>query len=143
VDVDAPPEAAAGASRVSEGSDLALITWGRLRHQVVRAAELLAEDGIRASVTDLRWLSPLDATAIAEVVSEAGRVLVVHEANVTGGFGAEVVARISSDLFDTLDAPPKRLGVPDVRMPAAPTLQAALIPSAESIAAAARELVSV
>ena len=143
VDLDAPVESASGASKVREGSDLALITWGRIRHDVLRAADELAAEGIEASVTDLRWISPLDEVAIAEVVSESGRVLVVHEANTTGGFGAEVVARISSDLFDLLDAPPRRLGTPDVRMPAAPVLQAALIPSVDAIVAAARELVSV
>ena len=142
VDLDAPVELAAGASKVRDGSDLALLTWGRMRHDVLRAAEALAAEGIEASITDLRWVSPLDAAAIAEAVSRPGRVLVVHEANTTGGVGAEVVARISNDLFDLLDAPPARLGTPDVRMPAAPVLQAALIPDVASIVAAARDLVN-
>jgi 2-oxoisovalerate dehydrogenase E1 component len=142
VDLDAPVELAAGASKVRDGSDLALLTWGRMRHDVLRAAEALAAEGIEASITDLRWVSPLDAAAIAEAVSGPGRVLVVHEANTTGGVGAEVVARISNDLFDLLDAPPTRLGTPDVRMPAAPVLQAALIPDVAAIVAAARDLVS-
>ena len=70
-----------------------------------------------------------------------GRVLIVHEANLTGGFGAEVAARIGERLFSLLKAPIRRLATPDVRIPSAPALQAALIPGASAIVEAARELV--
>ena len=90
---------------------------------------------------DLRWLAPLDDAAIAAAVERTGRVLVAHEANVTGGFGAEVAARIGERCSTALDAPVRRLGAPDTRIPPAPGLQAALLPSAEAIARAATELV--
>ena len=95
-----------------------------------------------ATILDLRWLSPLDDQATAEaVVSSGGRALVVHEANVTGGFGAEIAARIGEHLFEELDAPVMRLGTADVRIPSAPVLQEAVIPQVASIVAAARRLV--
>jgi pyruvate/2-oxoglutarate/acetoin dehydrogenase E1 component len=68
-------------------------------------------------------------------------VLIVHEANVTGGFGAEVAARIGERLFAGLRAPIRRLATPDVRIPAAPVLRTALIPEASAIVDAARQLV--
>jgi pyruvate/2-oxoglutarate/acetoin dehydrogenase E1 component len=67
---------------------------------------------------------------------------VVHEANTTGGFGAEIVARIASDCFFDLDQPPRRIALPDVRVPAAPTLQAGLVPTAATISASSLELLS-
>ena len=106
------------------------------------AADVLAAEGIEATVLDLRWLSPLDDEAIAEaVVSGGGRVLVVHEANTTGGFGAEIAARIAQQLFEELDAPIMRLGANDVRIPSAPVLQEAVIPQVSSIVEAGRQLV--
>ncbi len=65
----------------------------------------------------------------------------MHEANITGGFGAELVAWACEHCFDELDAPPKRLGVPDTRIPAAPVLQEALLPSAATIASEARQII--
>jgi len=94
-------------------------------------------------VLDLRWLAPLDDAAIAAAVERTGRVLVAHEANVTGGFGAEIAARICERSFDALDAPVRRVGALDSRIPPAPGLRAALLPSADGIARAAAELVRV
>jgi pyruvate/2-oxoglutarate/acetoin dehydrogenase E1 component len=74
-------------------------------------------------------------------VRKTSRVVVAHEANETGGFGGEIVSRIVERSFSDLDAPPTRVGSPDVRFPASPVLQDALLPSADSIAAAALELV--
>jgi 2-oxoisovalerate dehydrogenase E1 component len=130
-----------GARHYGDGSDVAIISWGRMVHAAREAADALAADGVRAGVLDLRWLSPLHEEAIAAVVKECGRVLVVHEANLTGGFGAEVAARIGEKYFDLLDAPVRRLGAPDVRFPAAPVLQDALLPNARTITAAALDLV--
>jgi 2-oxoisovalerate dehydrogenase E1 component len=135
-------EPAAGARLRRGGEDVAIVTWGTSVPRALAAADALAADGVDVTVLDLRWLNPLDDDAIAAVVERArGRVLVVHEANVTGGFGAEVAARISERHFDDLDGPVRRLGAPDVRMPASPVLQGALVPSAEAIAAVARTLV--
>jgi 2-oxoisovalerate dehydrogenase E1 component len=138
-----PIEPVGGATIRQRGADLAIITWGTMTTKAEEAAELLAMEGIAASVLDLRWLSPLDEQAITEtVVSAGGRVLVVHEANKTGGFGAEVAARIAERLFGELDAPIVRLGAEDVRIPSAPALQAAVIPQVGSIVEAARQLAS-
>lgn len=136
----APP--IGGAAFRRRGGALAIISWGPMALVAERAAESLAAEQIEASVLDLRWLAPLDDEAIAEAVDSAGgRVLVVHEANATGGFGAEVAARIGERLFPSLTAPVQRLATPDARIPAAPILQAELIPNRESIVAAARGLV--
>jgi 2-oxoisovalerate dehydrogenase E1 component len=137
-----PVEPIGGARFRRRGDDLAIITWGTAAAKAEEAAALLADEGVAATVLDLRWLSPLDDQAIAEaVVSSGGRALVVHEANVTGGFGAEIAARIGEHLFEELDAPVMRLGTPDVRIPSAPVLQEAVIPQVASIVAAARRLV--
>ena len=106
------------------------------------AAEQLAAEGIDAAVLDLRWLTPLDDRELYELAKELRRVLVVHEANLTGGFGAEVAARVAENAFGELVAPVMRLATPDVRMPAAPALQAALLPSRRTIADAVGKLVA-
>jgi 2-oxoisovalerate dehydrogenase E1 component len=136
-----PIEPAFGARRYGTGSDLAIITWGTMLHTALEAADTLSAEGIDTSVLDLRWLNPIDDEAISQIVTETqGRVMVVHEANTTGGFGAEIAARISERHFADLAVPVIRLGAPDTRIPAAPSLQKALIPSAGSIADTARVL---
>ncbi|MDW5594098.1 thiamine pyrophosphate-dependent enzyme [Conexibacter stalactiti] len=138
---DAPVEAAAGARLRRDGADLAIVTWGTMVAPALEAAEQLAAQGLSAAVLDLRWLAPLDMEAIAAVVAAtSGRVLVLHEANVTGGFGAEVAARIHEAHFDLLDAPVARLGAPDTRIPSAPALQRALIPDVDAIVRRCNEL---
>jgi len=136
-------EGVGGARTRRDGGDVAIVSWGRTALLAEQAAEGLAADGIAATVLDLRWLSPLDDDAIARAVRRTGRVVVAHEANITGGFGAEVAARIGETQFDALDAPVMRVGTPDVRIPPAPGLQAALLPSVEGIAKAAAELARV
>lgn len=134
-------EAAAGARAHRDGRDLAIITWGSMLHEALAAADELAQSDIEASVLDLRWLRPLDEAAIAQVVRAAGgRVVVAHEANLTGGFGAEISAHITERHFDILSAPVARIGLNDVRMPSAPALQAAVLPRAADIVDAARKL---
>jgi 2-oxoisovalerate dehydrogenase E1 component len=142
VSLAGPAESIGGAPIRRRGSDLAIITWGAMGLKVEEAAERLAASGIAATVLDLRWLSPLDDEAIAEAVTEGGgRVLVVHEANMTGGFGAEVAARIGERFFEQLDSPVIRLGASNVRIPSAPVLQEAVIPQVDDIIEAARQLV--
>lgn len=141
VHLDAEAENIGGARFHRRGADLSIITWGAPLHRVLAAADVLATSGIEATVLDLRWLNPLDDAAIAEAVQTGGgRVLVVHEANSTGGFGAEIVARIQEQHFSDLSAPVQRLGTADSRMPAAASLQSALLPTEDSIAEAARGL---
>lgn len=125
-----------------EGSDCAIVTWGSMVGPSVDAAEALAAEGIEASVLDLRWLSPIDDAAIAAAVEAAGgRVLVVHEAVRTGGFGAEICMRIH-ERGGAVKPVIQRLATPDVRIPASPDLQAALLPNATSIADAVRNLLA-
>lgn len=141
VRLDGAVEPVGGARLRRTGDDLAIVTWGAMLHEALEAAELLAAEGVAASVLDLRWLRPLDVEAIERVVQAAsGRVLVVHEATRTGGFGAEVAAHVQEHCFDVLDGPVARLGGADVRMPSAPALQRALVPDAAAIAQRGREL---
>lgn len=143
VDVDAPTETTSGARLRRSGTDLVILTWGPMVHQAIDAAGALSEEGVEAAVLDLRWLSPLDREAIAALIEPSrGRVLIAHEANLTGGFGGELAAIIGETHFDLLDAPIRRVAAPDVRIPSAPALQASLVPDAQSIAEAARELIS-
>ena len=120
------------------GGDIAILTWGTMVPRAVEAAETLAAEGIEAGVLDLRWLSPIDDTAILDAVDAAGgRVLIVHEAVVTGGFAGEIAMRIRERRPQAaLDI--RRLATPDVRIPASPQLQAVLIPDAGAIADAVR-----
>jgi 2-oxoisovalerate dehydrogenase E1 component len=129
-----------GTARLARtGSDLAIITWGTSVPEVMEAADQAAAAGIEAAVLDLRWLSPLDETAILAVTARCGgRVLIVHEANRTGGVGGEIAARITEG---NRSAVVRRLGAPDIRMPASPVLQAALLPKAGAILSAIQALV--
>ena len=133
-------EPARGAVLRRPGTDLAIISWGTMVHAALAAATTLAASGHQVAVLDLRWLAPLDEDAIAAAVKTCGRVLVVHEANRTMGFGAEIAARIAERLSSHLKQPVRRLGCRDSRMPAAPILQAALLPNTDAIVAAAREM---
>ncbi|MEG4642905.1 thiamine pyrophosphate-dependent enzyme [Paracoccus sp. APAP_BH8] len=137
---DAAREIAAGAVLRRAGRSLTLLGWGAVMPSIEAAADALAEADIEVSVLDLRWLSPVDWDRLCATVSATGgRVVVVHEANLTGGFGAEIVAGLAERLgpgalfF-------RRVATPDVRMPASPILQAALLPDGAKILAAAKDL---
>lgn len=135
-----PVENIGGTRVVREGDDLTIVTWSRMVDEALSAADRLAERGASAEVLDLRWLSPLDFEPVLASVSKTGRLVVAHEANVTGGFGAEIAARVVAHGFDLLDAPIERVGAPNIRVPASPPLQQALMPNSESIVAAADRL---
>jgi pyruvate/2-oxoglutarate/acetoin dehydrogenase E1 component len=130
-----------GAARTRrEGSDVTIVTWGAMTHRVLEAAGALALDGIEAEVVETPWLNPFDIEAVVDSARRTGRLAVVHEANVTGGFGAEIVARVAGAGVPLL-APPIRIGTPDVRMPAAQVLAQALVPDAGRISGDVRALV--
>ncbi len=123
------------------GQDMTLLTYGMMLHEALKAAQTVAAEGIDIEVIDLRTLLPLDKETILASVRKTSKVLIVHEANKTGGLGAELAAIISEEAFEYLDAPLTRLTGPDVpAMPFAPTLENAFMPNATKIAAAAREL---
>lgn len=142
VRIDGPVEPARGGRVLRPGKDITILTWGAIGKRAMDAAAALQEqDGISAEVLDARWIAPFDWDLLNESVARTTRLLIVHEANVTGGFGAEVAAHVQQSRFGMLAAPVRRLGVPDVRMPAAPHLQDALIPDAGKIRAVALEMV--
>ncbi len=121
------------AAVIREGSDLTLVTWGAMRYVADQAADILAERGIHLEVIDARWLSPFDYPTVIASVSRTGRLAVLHEATRTNGFGAEVVATVQ-ERSPRLEQVPLRIATPDVRIPAAPSMMAAVRPSAESVA---------
>jgi 2-oxoisovalerate dehydrogenase E1 component len=122
------------------GKDVAIVTWGTMVRAALDAAENLDRQGIASSVLDLRWLSPLDTSALRDAVTQAGgRVVIAHEANLTGGFGAEIVARLHEMLAGS-NLRVRRVAAPDVRIPAAANLSAHLLPNAEKIVAAVQSL---
>lgn len=122
--------------------DVTVITYGAPVHGALGAAARLEEEGIGVSVVDLRTLVPLDEEALLEAVRSAGKVLIVHEATLTGGFGAELAARIAEKAFEYLDGPIRRLAFPDHPVPFHKALEAAALPDEGKIARAARELAS-
>ncbi len=125
-----------------EGSDLTLVGYGASTWTAVAAAEELAKEGVRAEVVDLRTLVPFDEETVLASVRRTGRVLVVHEAQQTGGFGGEVAARIADAAFAFLDAPVRRVAYPDRPVPYARSLEQELLPSAHRVLNAARELLA-
>lgn len=123
------------------GDDLAVITYGPTVPMALEAAEIMArEDGVEAGVIDLRSLAPLDTELILSAVRAAGRVLIVHEDNLTGGIGGEIAALIAERAFERLDAPVRRLAALDTPVPFAPTLEEYVLPDTPKILAALREL---
>jgi pyruvate dehydrogenase E1 component beta subunit len=124
-----------------EGRDLTVIAYSIMLPRALEAAEQLALEGLEIEVIDLRSLKPLDEESIIQSVAKTGRVLIVHEAPRTGGFGGEVAAVIAdSDAFDYLDAPIRRLAGRDIPIPYNRTLERAAVPQVEDIVAAARAL---
>jgi len=137
-----PIEPVGGARVVRMGTSLTIVALGPMVRVALDAATTLATEGIDAEVIDPRWLAPFDTATVVASVSRTGRLVVAHQANITSGFGAEVAARIAHEAFWSLEAPIERVGLPDTRMPAAPNLQAALLPTAADIVAAARRVVA-
>jgi len=132
-----------GRARVTRsGGDLTLIGYGSSVWTALEAATALAEDGIEAEVIDLRTLIPFDEETVLASVRKTGRALIVHEDQQTGGFGAEVAARIAERAFSWLDAPVRRLGYPDRPSPYAKVLERELLPSTERLLDAARALLA-
>lgn len=124
------------------GSDLSIISYGAAVHLCVEVARMLEREGARIEVVDLRSLAPLDKQTVLASVKKTSRALVVHEANLTAGFGAEIAALIAQEAFDYLDAPVTRVASLDVPVPFSPPLEMAMLPSVDKIAATARELLS-
>jgi 2-oxoisovalerate dehydrogenase E1 component beta subunit len=124
------------------GRDLTIITWGAMIYLAEEAAAELARENVSVEIIDLRSILPFDEEAILDSVAKTNRVMILHEAPLTGGAGAEFAARIAEKAFDYLDAPIKRIGALDVPTPYSPPLEAAALPDKARVLAAARELMA-
>ncbi|HEV8632013.1 MAG TPA: alpha-ketoacid dehydrogenase subunit beta, partial [Thermoanaerobaculia bacterium] len=132
-----------GRARVARaGNDLTLIGYGATTWTCLEAAEELEKEGASVEVVDLRTLVPYDEATVLASVQKTARALVVHEDLLTGGFGAEVAARLADAAFPWLDAPVRRVAYPDRPSPYAKNLEAALLPTRDKVVAAARELLA-
>ncbi|MVX58401.1 alpha-ketoacid dehydrogenase subunit beta [Streptococcus danieliae] len=117
-----------------EGTDVTVVTYGKMLRRVLQAAEELAETGVSVEVVDPRTLVPLDKEIIINSVKKTGKVVLVNDAHKTSGFIGEISAIIAeSEAFDYLDAPIRRCAGEDVPMPYAANLENAMIPTVESI----------
>jgi pyruvate dehydrogenase E1 component beta subunit len=129
------------AAVIRQGDDITLVAWSAAVELCMRAADQLGQEGISATVVDLRTLVPFDVETVVNAVAKTGRCVVVHEAPLSAGFGAEVVATLASEAFYDLDAPIDRVSAYDVPYPAGP-LEGWYLPSVERVVAAARTTMS-
>jgi 2-oxoisovalerate dehydrogenase E1 component len=128
------------ARTVRAGSELTIVTWGAM---VERCEQAAAASNVDVEILDLRTLSPWDKTAVLASVEKTRRCLIVHEDNVTAGFGAEIAAVLAKEAFFNLDAPIERLTMPDIPSPHSPVLLDAAVPTPERIAKTIQQLASV
>jgi 2-oxoisovalerate dehydrogenase E1 component len=122
------------------GRDVTLVTWGAMVHRCIEAAERF---GDRVEVIDLRTIAPWDRECVLESVEKTGRCVIVHEDNLTAGFGAEIAATVAREAFWYLDSPVDRVAVEDVPMPYHPILLDAVLPSVDKIAERIERLLAV
>jgi acetoin:2,6-dichlorophenolindophenol oxidoreductase subunit beta len=124
---------------VREGTDVTIVTFGRMVTEAESAAKILAEENISVEIIDPRTLQPLDIDTIVASVKKTNRVVVVHEAVKFGGLGGEIAAQISEHAFDYLDAPVGRVGAPFSPVPFSPALESHYVPNAARIVASVRD----
>jgi pyruvate/2-oxoglutarate/acetoin dehydrogenase E1 component len=136
IPLNGPVAPVGGAHVVRGGRDATLVSWSRMVHVAAEAADVLASRGIMVDLIDLRWLAPLDMATVVRSLERTGRLVIAHEAHHTGGYGAEIAARVAGEAFWALDAPIERVATPDIRMPAAANLQEALLPGVDALVAA-------
>ena len=127
------------ARKVRDGKRLTVVTWGAMVPRCEQAADRIGD----VDVIDLRTLMPWDKGAVMESVMRTHRCLVVHEDNITAGFGAEITALIADEAFFELDAPPRRIAMPDIPSPHNPLLLNAVLPDVDDIAATISELIDI
>jgi pyruvate dehydrogenase E1 component beta subunit len=124
------------------GEDITILANMLMVYRAMEAAAVLEQEGISAEVIDVRCLVPLDVDTLVGSAQKTTRVLIVEEDNYTGGWGAEVAARLNEAAFFYLDAPVTRLAAPDTPLPYAPALEKSYVPSVDKIARTARALVA-
>jgi 2-oxoisovalerate dehydrogenase E1 component len=130
------------AAVVREGNDVTVVALALMVQRTLKACDLLAREGISVELIDPRTVAPLDVATIARSIRKTGRLLIVDEAFAWYGIGAEIAAQISDVGFDDLDAPIRRLNGVHVPTPYSPTLESAVVPNAEAIAHAVRDLIA-
>ena len=130
------------AAVVREGRDLSIITYGAMVWVAQEVADTLDQEGVSVEIVDVRTLLPLDEATILASVRKTSRVLVLHEATLTGGVGGEIAARIAEKAFDCLDAPVVRVAAPDTPVPFSPPLEEAFLPNAAKVLEKARWLLA-
>jgi len=130
------------AKTVREGTDLSIITYGALVQRSVVAAKQAEQQGISVEIIDLRSMNPYDWNAIVQTVKKTSRVIVAHEDTMSFGYGAEIAARISDELFEFIDAPVRRVTALDTFVAYAPQLEDAILPQAADVLKAILELQS-
>ena len=128
------------ARHIRVGTELSIVTWGAMVERCERAA---AAAGVDVEILDLRTLSPWDKPAVLASVAKTHRCLIVHEDNLTAGFGAEIAACVAKDCFFSLDAPIERLAMPDIPSPHSPLLLEAAVPGVAAITQAIQQIASV
>lgn len=128
------------ARKVREGNDVTIVTFGALVERSNQAAKRLEQQGITVDLIDLRTLVPYDWDAIVDSVKKTSRVIVAHEDPISYGYGAEIAARISDELFEYLDAPVRRVGATDTFVAYAPQVEDFILPQSEDVETAVREL---
>jgi 2-oxoisovalerate dehydrogenase E1 component len=130
------------AAVLRQGRDVTIVALALMLQHVLKACDVLAQEGIAVEVIDPRTVAPLDIETVSRSVHKTGRLLVVDEAFESFGFGAEVAARVIEHAFDDLDAPIRRLHGAATPTPYSPPLEAAVVPNALTIAQAVRDLVA-
>src|SRR5213592_1471335 len=128
------------ASRVRQGRDVTIVANLLMVHKSLLAAKTLAEQSIEAEVIDVRTLVPFDWETVFESVSRTGRLIIVHEDTLTGGWGAEVAARVADSCIGYLQGPIRRVTAPDTPVPFAPVMENFFVPSVEKIVNAVKEI---
>ena len=130
------------ANLVRDGKDVTLIAWSAAVSLALEAANVLSTEGIEAKVVDVRSLLPLDVDTIVAAVQQTGRCVVIHEAPLTAGFGAEIVATIAREAFYSLEAPIERVTAPDAPYPLAAS-ELMFIPNVDRVLASVRQTLEV
>jgi 2-oxoisovalerate dehydrogenase E1 component len=126
---------------VQAGTDISVVTYGAVVPRALQAAQKLErEHGVKVELIDLRCLNPFDWEMIAASVRKTNRVIVAHEDTLSWGYGAEIAARIADELFDQLDAPVRRVAAKDTFVAYQPILEDAILPQADDLFRAMKEL---
>jgi 2-oxoisovalerate dehydrogenase E1 component len=122
------------------GDDVVVVTWGALVQRSLLAAQQAEKDGVSVMVVDLRTIMPFDWDTIAAAVAKTNRIVIAHEDQLTGGFGAELAARVAGELFQHLDAPVRRVAALDAPVAYYPDLEEVILPQSADILKAIKEV---